>query len=268
MKAPVAGTSLRYDVRGEGPTVLLLHAFPLDLTMWDAPAKALAATHRVLRFDARGFGGTPPGEGLLTMERIADDAAALLDHLGLSRAVVCGLSMGGYAAFAFVRRHADRLAGLVLADTRTAPDSVEARRARSAQADAVRREGPAGIADGFLQKALGATTQKERPEVVARVREMVLAAPARGVVDALAGLAARGDSAPTLREIRVPTLVLCGAEDALTPPADAEAIHRGVPGSTLVVLPGAGHLSALEDPPAFTAALAGFLRTLPRQEAR
>jgi pimeloyl-ACP methyl ester carboxylesterase len=268
MKAPVGGTTLHYDVRGDGPPVLFLHAFPLHLGMWDAQAKALAAAHRVVRFDARGFGGTPPGDGLLTMERIADDGVALLDHLGLSRAVVCGLSMGGYAAFALVRRHPDRLSGLVLADTRTAPDSVEQRRGRAAQADTVRREGPAGIADGFLQKAVGETTRTERPEVVARIREMILATPARGIVDALAGLASRADSGPTLREIRVPTLVLCGAEDALTPSADAEAIHRGVPGSTLVVIPRVGHLSALEDPPAFNAALDGFLRTLPRQEAR
>ncbi len=268
MKAAIAGTSIQYDVRGSGPPVLFLHAFPLNLTMWDAQAKALEGTHQVVRFDARGFGGTPPGDGLLTMERIADDAVALLDHLGLSRAIFCGLSMGGYAAFALVRRHPDRVRALVLADTRTAPDSVEQRRARSTQADAVRREGPAAIVDGFLQKAVGDTTRRERPQVVAAVREMILAAPARGIVDALAGLASRADSGPTLREIEVPALVVCGAEDALTPPADAEAIHRGVPGSTLAVLPRAGHLSALEDPAAFNAALVTFLATLPRQEAR
>ena len=264
MKAPVAGTSLDYDVRGDGPPVVFLHAFPLNRAMWEAQARALAPTHQVVRFDARGFGGTPPGDGLLTMERIADDAVALLDHLGLSRATVCGLSMGGYAAFALVRRHPDRVRALVLADTRTAPDSVEQRRSRSTQADSVRREGPAAIVDGFLQKAVGDTTRKERPEVVAAVREMILATPARGIVDALAGLASRADSGPTLREIAVTTLVVCGAEDALTPPADAEAIHRGVPGSTLAILPGAGHLSAIEDPAAFNAALTAFLATLPR----
>jgi len=264
MKAAIAGTELNYDVRGSGPPVLFLHAFPLGMKMWDAQARALEGTHQVVRFDARGFGGTPPGDGLLTMERIADDAAALLDHLGLSRAIVCGLSMGGYAAFAFVRRHPQRLKGLVLADTRTAPDSPEAKRSRSAQAETVRREGPAGIADAFLQKGVGDTTRKERPEVVARVKEMILAASARGIVDALAGLAARADSGPTLREIKVPALVVCGAEDALTPPADSEAIQRGIPGSRLEVIPKAGHLSALEDPAAFDAALAGFLPTVPR----
>jgi pimeloyl-ACP methyl ester carboxylesterase len=263
MKAPVAGTSLDYDVRGSGPPVLFLHAFPLDKSMWEAQVRAVQATHMAVRFDARGFGGTPPGDGLLTMERIADDAAALLDHLSLSRAVLVGLSMGGYAAFAFVRRHRDRLRALVLADTRTAPDSVEQRQSRAAQAERVRREGPAGIADGFLQKAVGQSTQKERPEVVARVREMILKAPARGVTDALAGLAARADSAATLREIQAPTLVICGAEDALTPVADAEAIQRGVKGSVLEVIPKAGHLSALEDPGAFNRVLTGFLRTAP-----
>jgi pimeloyl-ACP methyl ester carboxylesterase len=264
MKAAVAGTSLQYDVRGSGPPVLLLHAFPLNMTMWDPQARALERTHQVVRFDARGFGGTPPGDGLLTMERIADDAVALLDHLGLSKAVVGGISMGGYAAFALLRRHPARVKALVLADTRTAPDSVEAKRARSAQAETVRREGPPGIADAFLQKGVGDTTRKERPEVVARVKEMILAASARGIVDALAGLAARADSGPTLREITVPTLVVCGAEDTLTPVADSEAIQRGVPGSTLEVLPRAGHLSSLEDPAAFNAAVVRFLAALPR----
>jgi len=264
MKAPVAGTSIEYDLRGSGPPVLFLHAFPLNMKMWDAQARALEGAHQVVRFDARGFGATPPGDGLLTMERIADDAVALLDHLGLSKVIVCGLSMGGYAAFALVRRHPERVKGLVLADTRTAPDSPEGRRSRSAQAETVRREGPPGIADAFLRKALGETTHEERPEVVARAREMILAASARGIVDALAGLAARADSGPTLREIHVPTLVVCGAEDALTPVADAEAIQRGVPGSTLQIIPKAGHLSALEDPAAFNAALAGFLEIRPR----
>ena len=262
MKAVIAGTPLQYEVSGSGPAVLFLHAFPLTSRMWDAQARALEATHQVVRFDARGFGGTPPGDGLLTMERIADDAVALLDHLGISKAAVCGLSMGGYAAFALVRRHPERLRALILADTRTAPDSAEAKRNRSAQADSVRREGPAAIADGFLQKAVGDTTRNERPEVVARIRETILSASARGIVDALAGLAARADSGPTLREIKVPALVVCGAEDALTPVADSEAMFRGLPGSRLEIIPRAGHLSALEDPAAFNAALTTFLNGL------
>src|SRR5262245_10451948 len=139
MQARIAGTQLSYETEGQGPALMFLHAFPLDLTMWDAPAAALRGLHQVVRFDARGFGGTPPGEGLLSMERIADDAAALLDHLGLAQAVVAGCSMGGYAAFALQRRHPTRLRGLVLVDTRAEPDTPEGRQGRARLAEEVRR---------------------------------------------------------------------------------------------------------------------------------
>jgi 3-oxoadipate enol-lactonase len=262
MKAKVAGTELSYDVRGTGPAVLLLHAFPLSLGMWDDQARALAAAFQVVRFDARGFGGTPPGDGLLTMERIADDAAALLDHLQVPAAAVCGLSMGGYAAFAFARNHPTRLRGLVLADTKAPADTDQARRARAEQADKVRREGTAAIVDAVLPKLLGKTSHETRPTVAARVRELILANPPRGVTDALAGLAARADSRATLREIRVPTLVVCGEEDVITPVADAEALQAGIDGSALELLPKAGHLANLEAPEAFSRALEAFLRRL------
>ena len=262
MKMKVAGGELAFDVRGDGPDVLFLHAFPLGFTMWDEQAAALEGSHCVIRFDARGFGGSPPGDGLLTMERIADDAAALLDHLGVSRAVVCGLSMGGYAAFAMVRRHADRLSGLVLADTRSAADTPESRENRSALAEKVLKEGPGAAADAFVPKLLGETTHRERPGLVARVREVVMRNPPRGIADALAGLAARADSGPTLREIRVPTLVLCGDEDVLTPPSDAEALRDGIAGSRLETIARAGHLANLENPDAFNASLRRFLADL------
>jgi pimeloyl-ACP methyl ester carboxylesterase len=196
------------------------------------------------------------------MEGIADDGAALLDHLGVSRAMVCGCSMGGYAAFAFVRRHADRLRGLVLQDTRAGADTEEARKNRATLAEKVRREGAAAALDAFLPKLLGETTHRERPAIVARVRDLILAASPRGIADALAGLAARADSTPTLREVRVPTLVVCGAEDVLTPVAESEAIARGIAGSRLSVIPRAGHLSNLEDPGAYNAVLVDFVAAL------
>lgn len=254
-----AGATLAYDVQGDGPPVLFLHAFPLGLAMWDAQVAALRAQYRVVRFDARGFGGSTTGEGLLSMERIADDADALLDHLGLGQAAVCGLSMGGYAAFAMVRRHPARLRGLVLADTRAAADTPEGRQGRATLAEKVLREGAVAAADAFVPKLLGETTRRERPDVVARVRAIALGNPPRGIADALAGLAARADSTPTLAEIRVPTLVVCGEEDGLTPPADARVLHEGIAGSTLALLPRAGHLSNLEEPDAFNRALLSFL---------
>lgn len=258
-KARIAGAEIAYAADGRGPAVLFLHAFPLGMFMWDGQAQALQATHRAVRFDFRGFGGSPAGDALLTMERVADDAAALLDLLGISKAVVCGCSMGGYAAFAMARRHPDRLRGLVLQDTRAGADGDEARKARAQLAERVSREGAAAVVDAFLPRLLGETSRRERPELVARLREEMLKTPPRGIVDALAGLAARADSTPLLREIRVPTLVVCGAEDELTPVSESESIQRAIAGARLELIPKAGHLANLENPEAFNQALLRFL---------
>ena len=262
MKLRVAGAELACEVSGTGPALLLLHAFPLGLAMWEPQAAALAEARQVVRFDCRGFGGSPPGDGLLTMERIADDAAGILDHLGIPSAAVVGVSMGGYAAFALVRRHPERIRALVLADTRAGADSPETKATRAAQAEKVRREGAGAIADAALPKLLGATSHRERRELVARVRQIIEANSPRGITDALAGLAARADSTPMLREIGVPTLVVVGEEDAITPVAEAEALQRGIAGSHMAVIPRAGHLSSLENPDEFNRQVRSFLATL------
>jgi 3-oxoadipate enol-lactonase len=259
MKTTIDGVEIEYDVRGEGPAVLLLHAFPLGLFTWDAQAEALFPTHRVVRFDARGFGGSTPGEGPLTMERIADDGASLLDHLGIEKAVVGGCSMGGYAAFAFVRRHPQRLAGLVLQDTRAGADSAEAKANRASLAAKVLAEGAPAAVEAFLPNLVGETTHRERPALVAGLRERVLACSPLGIANALHGLAARADSRETLPTIVVPTLVLVGAEDALTPPAEAATMAAAIPRARLDVIPQAGHLANLENPAAVNAALRAFL---------
>jgi 3-oxoadipate enol-lactonase len=259
VKATIEGVEIAYEVAGAGPAVLLLHAFPLGLSMWDAQAEALAATRRVVRFDARGFGGSGVGDGPLTMERIADDGAALLDHLGIEKAVVGGCSMGGYAAFAFVRRHPQRLAGLVLQDTRAGADTAEAKANRAALAAKVLAEGASAAVEAFLPKLVGETTHRERPDVVAGLRERILATAPRGIANALHGLAARADSRETLPTIAVPTLVLVGAEDALTPPAEAATMAAAIPRARLDVIPRAGHLANLESPAVVNAALLAYL---------
>lgn len=259
MKATIDGVEIAYEVTGAGPTLLLLHAFPLGLSMWDAQVAALSATHRVVRFDARGFGGSVPGEGPLTMERIADDGAALLDLLGAERAVVGGCSMGGYAALAFVRRHPQRLAGLVLQDTRAGADTTEAMANRAALAAKVLAEGAAAAVEAFLPKLVGETTHRERPDLVAGLRERILAMSPQGIANALHGLASRADSRGTLPTIVVPTLVLVGAEDVLTPPSEATTMAAAIPRARLDVIPRAGHLANLESPAAVNAALRAFL---------
>lgn len=262
MKATIDGAEVAYDDRGRGPTVLLLHAFPLAGSMWDAQAEALGATHRVVRFDARGFGGSALGSGPLTMERIADDGAALLDHLGIEKAVVGGCSMGGYAAFAFVRRHPERLAGLVLQDTRPGADTEEARKNRAALAAKVLAEGTSAAVEALLPKLVGETTRRERPDLVARLQQQILAASPQGIASALHGLARRADSRETLPTIAVPTLVLVGAEDGLTPPAEAATMAAAIARARLDVIPRAGHLANLENPDAVNAAFRAFLGRL------
>lgn len=250
------GGGLEYEVRGDGPDLLLLHAFPFDLSIWDDVVAELAPHARSLRFSARGFGASSPAGALLSMEGIAADAVALMDHLGVSRALVCGLSMGGYAALAMVRAHAPRVTGLALCDTRAEADSPEARSSRSALAAAVRAQGVGPVVEAMLPKLLGATTHRERPAVVARTRAAMERCAPAAVADALAGLAARADQTGFLREIRVPTLCLAGEEDVLTPPADARRMADAIPGARLVLLPGSGHLPCFEAP----AALAEHLR--------
>ncbi len=262
MKTKVDGTEIKFDVRGSGPVLLLLHAFPLGLFMWDPQADALSRSCRVARFDARGFGGSALGSEPFTMDRIADDAAAVLDALAAPKAVIGGCSMGGYASLAFARRHPRRLAGLVLLDTRAAADSEETKVYRTTLAARVLAEGATAAVEAFLPKLLGSTSQRTRPELVSLVQQRILAAPREAIAAALHGLAAREDSRALLGAIRVPTLVLVGEEDLLTPPSEAETLAAGIPNARLERIPNAGHLANLENPQAVNAALRSFLAAL------
>jgi pimeloyl-ACP methyl ester carboxylesterase len=259
----IEAEGIGFDDTGAGRALLLFHAFPLSRSMWQGQARALADTWRVVRPDARGFGESRPAVGPLTMDRIADDGATVLDHLGVEKAVVGGCSMGGYAAFAFARRHPGRLAGLYLQDTKASPDTDEARASRKALAARVLAEGTAAAEAALLPKLVGETTHRKRQDLLARLRADVLAASPPAIAAALSGLGGREDSRETLAAIRVPTLVLVGEEDLLTPPVEAEAMASAIAGARLVRVPGAGHLANLEAPEAVNAALSDFLASLP-----
>jgi pimeloyl-ACP methyl ester carboxylesterase len=257
---PVA---LHCDDVGSGLPVLLLHAFPLSSAMWSAQRDALAAGYRVLTPDQRGFGNSPLGSAEPSLAVAADDVAALLDARGIDRAVVVGLSMGGYVAMALVRDHPRLVRALVLADTKASADSGAARDKRERIAQGVLDAGSSAVLlDEVLPTLLGDTSERERPAVVERVRRMVTEAPPAAVAWAQRAMAARPDSFAALGAAGVPTLVLVGEEDRLSPPEEAQQIVDAVPGAELVVLPAAGHLSAVEIPAEFTAAVQGFLAGL------
>ncbi|MGI8757833.1 MAG: alpha/beta fold hydrolase [Acidimicrobiales bacterium] len=255
------GTRLHYLDSGAGePAVVLLHAFPLHAGMWKPQIEALQGRARVITPDLAGFGGShaPDDPGAYSVDGWADSVAALADHLGLDRVVLGGLSMGGYAAFSFVRRHRDRLAGLVLADTRPGPDTAEVADRRSSQQRQVSAEGTAGLIETLLQGLLGDHTRQHHPDLVERVRGLMDNPPA-GFVGALEAMKRRPDSTPVLAGIHVPTVVVVGDQDGPSPPAVAREMQTAIPGATLAVLPRAGHLSNLEAPDAFNQVMADLL---------
>ncbi len=271
--AEVGGTRLHYlDVGSGDLPLVLLHAFPLQAEMWAHQLACLSARTRVIAPDLKGFGRSdaPPGDsGDLgysggsgyTMAAYASEVAGLLDGLGVGRVVLGGLSMGGYVAFDFLRRFGDRVAGLVLADTRAEADTPEMLERRTGQQDTVAREGPGAVVDTLLSGLLSEPTRAGRPELVARVRTL-MDNPAAGYVGALEAMKRRPDSTADLAGIAVPTLALVGDSDALSPPDVVRGWQERIPGSRLVVLPGAGHLSNLEAADDFNAAVDDLLTSL------
>jgi pimeloyl-ACP methyl ester carboxylesterase len=254
---------LAFRDSGNGRPLVLLHAFPLSSAMWLDQREGLAEVCRVVTPDQRGFGGSDLGDDPPSLDACADDLAELLDRLGLDRVVLGGLSMGGYVAMAFLRRHASRVEAVVLADTKASADPEPARANRERIAKAVLEEGSSVLVDDVLPALLGTTTTATRPMVTGRVRGLVQAAPPPAVAWAQRAMAARADSFDVLRTFDRPALVVVGEEDALSPVADAEAMAAALPDARLRVLPEAGHLTAVETPEAFTAEVAGFLAELP-----
>jgi 3-oxoadipate enol-lactonase len=261
-KATVRGIEIAYDEVGSGTPVVLLHGYPFNRSMWSEQMEALTSRHRVIAPDLRGHGESSVGAGPATMEEMARDVSALMERLDISRAAVCGLSMGGYVALALYRMFPLRARALVLADTRPGEDSEEGRANREAQAEKALNEGMAGIADAMLPKLLSTKTVAKNPAVVARVREMMVKTKPEGAAAALRGMAQRRDQTLFLSRIVAPALILVGRDDAITPVAESELIHREIGGSRFKIIEDAGHVSNIEQPEAFNETLAKFLRDL------
>jgi pimeloyl-ACP methyl ester carboxylesterase len=254
---------LHHTEAGEGIPLVLLHAFPLSSGMWAAQREGLADVCRVITPDQRGFGKSALGDDLPSLDAAADDLAALLDRLGLTQVVLGGLSMGGYVTMAFLARYPERVAALVLADTKGTADAPEGKERREAVAQRVVQ--PGGIED--LQSSLapalvGRSTADHRPDVISRVQALIAEAPAESVAWASRAMADRPDSLDVLSAAQVPALVIVGDEDALTPVTDAEAMADVLPRVEMARLMAAGHLSAMEDPAAFNAAVRDFVTRL------
>ena len=258
------GIDIDWRERGQGDAILFVHGFPLNSAMWEAQLAELPRGWRGIAPDLRGFGATTEGtEDAYTMELFARDLAALLDHLEIERAVVCGLSMGGYIAFEFWRLFRERVRALVLCDTRSGPDTEEGRRARYRLAERVRAEGVQAVVDAMLPKMTALSTRITQPGVPEAIRAMMRETPPRTLIRTLQGMAQRADAEPVLRTIDVPALVVFGAEDTITSRGQIEMLARGIRGARLEAIEAAGHVPNMEQSDVFNRALAAFLAGLP-----
>jgi 3-oxoadipate enol-lactonase len=240
-----------YDSLGSGETLVLVHAFPFDRRMWRDQALSLSTERRIVTIDLPGFGESHPLEEVPTVDTFADQIVALLDHLGIEKAAVGGLSMGGYVALAFAANHAHRLQGLVLCDTRAAADSAETKAARGLAINLVKEQGVPEYLERQLAKLLSPKATHEVRTEVRRLGNQSV----EGVIAGLQVLRDRPDRTKLLTQITCPTLLIVGEEDAISFPEEMAAMAAAIPGSRLIRIPGAGHLANLENPEAFAEAL-------------
>jgi pimeloyl-ACP methyl ester carboxylesterase len=261
MKAHINGIDLAYSDKGQGLPLVLVHAFPFSQAMWKSQMDVLAQDFRIITVDLRGHGESDAPFWRYTLEQFSDDLRGLLDHLGIDQAVLGGLSMGGYTLFAFYRKYAARVKGLILADTRAQADTEEGRLGRFAMAQVAYRQGAAAIADLMLPKILSPMSLQRRPELVQQIRTIIGRTEISGIVGDLMAMEERPDSIPMLKSIACPTLVIVGELDTGTPPADARVIAEGIKGARLEIIPGAAHMSNMEEPAAFNNTVRTFLGT-------
>lgn len=261
MIAVVDSVDIGYDDVGSGVPLMLVHAFPLNRTMWAPQVSALVEQCRCVAADLRGFGNSsvrPP----YSMEQYADDLAHLLDQLRIDKVILVGCSMGGYITLAFWRRHKSRVRALVLADTRAGADTEETLAKRRKLIEVARSEGSSAVANLQIPSLVGKTTRERQPDTYDAVHRMIAQAPAEGIVGAIEAMMLRPDSTTTLATIDVPTLIVVGEEDVPTPVKESRAMHERIAGSRLEIISQAGHLCNMERPAAFNHLLTEFLVSL------
>lgn len=237
---------IAYQVIGDGPPVVLLHPFPAHHELWMPAAEALALRYRLILPDLRGHGDSEVGQGSANMAKHAADLARICDHEKVGRAVFAGVSIGGYVLFEFWRRYRGRVAALVLCDTRAQADTQEGRAARLLSAADVLERGTELFVESLIPRLLGKTTLATRPDLVAGARKMMMKMSPVDIAEVQKGMAERPDSVPTLKTINVPTLVMVGDEDVLSPVGDADLMRQGIAGAQVKVIPRGGHYAVWE----------------------
>ncbi len=252
-----------FDDFGEGQTPLIfIHGFPFDKSSWQPQMAFLQKTHRVIAYDVRGFGESTNGNGTASIQLFADDLINFMDALKVKKAIVCGLSMGGYILLNAVGRFPERFAALVFADTQCTADSDEARAKRKKTILEIEENGLKPFADGFVKNVFSAGSIENDIGWVEKVRKMILSTPVETVTATLLALAGRAETCSSLAKIQCPTLIICGREDKTTPVAQSGFLQKGIENSILCVIEKAAHLSNLEQPGEFNQQILNFVSSL------
>jgi 3-oxoadipate enol-lactonase len=257
------GITVSFDDFGKGQTpIIFIHGFPFDRTSWSPQMAFMRKTNRVIAYDIRGFGSTNLGTAKPSMRVYADDLVKFMDNMGIANAIVCGLSMGGYIVLNAVQRYPERFKALILCDTQAIADTDEAQKKRYQKIEQIKTDGLADFTEGTLKNVFCADSRVHRKDVIHDVKEVILLTHQDTIIAGLTALAERPDMTASLKDITIPTLIICGKEDSMTPPNQAEALHIAIKNSTLQIIENAGHLSNLEQSDVFNKHLAGFVATL------
>ena len=260
---PVNNFDLFYDDLGEGNVpVIFIHGFPFDKSMWQGQLEFLQSAYRVIAFDIRGFGKSTDENPSLSIDLFADDLIAFMDQSNIEKAVICGLSMGGYITLNAYERFPDRFEALILADTQCIADTAEAKEKRYKTISKIEANGVTDFNENFIKSVFYEDSFTNKKEVVEELRSVVFSNPEHIIQRGLAAIAERSETCSTLDKITIPTLIICGKEDSVTPLAQSEAMKKAISGATLKVIDNAGHVSNLEQPHEFNKHLSDFLKAI------
>jgi len=263
MKLEIHGALINLIESGKpsAQPVIFVHGFPFSHRMWHNQLPLVAKEFHAVAYDLRGLGESSPGDGLFTVEGHVDDLFALMDYLRIEKATIVGLSMGGYIALRALERNPERFTAAILCDTRSEADTNEGRLNRAKTITEVAQRGSAAFAEDFLKKVFAPQSFSRVPEEVALIRDIITRTPPRVIAGMLLALAARTDTTASLGGVHIPSLILVGERDAITPPEAARAMHERIAGSTLHIVPNAGHMSPMENPGVVNTLVLEFLRT-------
>ena len=254
---------LSYDDLGEGIVpIIFLHGFPFSKQMWQAQLDFLKSKHRVIAYDIRGFGNSKDEESVLSIDLFGDDLIQFMDKLNIDKAIVCGLSMGGYIALNVYNRFADRFEGLILCDTQCIADTPEGKEKRMKLVDEIAMNGTENFTEGFIKNVFHKDSLTGKKDVVEELRNVIISNSEHIISTGLRALAERSETCSVLNKITVPTLIICGREDQVTTLAQSEFMNQNIEGSILRIIDYAGHVSNLEQADEFNKHLQDFLKKL------